>query len=112
MAGKVRHHFEPWVAERAPVGAPPQGEPDPDDPFSVQVFEAHERVARDADWLVLGSGMVEPCVCTSLLGKPTVMGDRRPVATVGKLISDRGDGAPSKEEVARRIVRCVNACEG
>ncbi len=110
MPPKVRHYFEPWTAKRAPV-KPPTAPLVPDDPLSVQVHDSYDRSVRDADWIVWGSGMGEPCVCTSLLGEPSVMDDRRIIVKVGKLVTDRDD-APGREAFARRIVACVNACEG
>lgn len=112
MPARPPHYFESWHPQRAALSHPPSGECNADDPASVHLYDAYERAQRDADWFVYGSGMMPPTTCTARDGSPVVLDDRRILAQVGTIVSDRGRDAPTKEQIARRIAACVNACEG
>jgi hypothetical protein len=86
---------------------PQDVEPD----VAAQLVEAFERADAQADWLVWGSGMSEPCLCTALTGEKTVTSDRRIIVAV-RHAKGLPKGSPGQAALARRIAACVNALAG
>lgn len=93
-------YFEPWEPRPARVSP-----------------ERHPSVTPEADpdhhgsYRLWGSGMVAPTVQTHFDGSPVPLDDRRMVAAVDAVVTDR-DRPPRPRDVAARIAECVNACTG
>jgi hypothetical protein len=106
-----RSYFEPWVAAKSKLhGDPPNTEGVPED-AAAAMRDAWQRAEDNADWVLWGSKMADPCVVRGLVsGDAAVMDDRRIIAVRRTL--GLPDGSPDHEAVARRICDCVNACQG
>lgn len=111
---RPRSYFEPWSATKDKTWeiAFRFGPPKVDDPVLVEKWHADRgRAEENAPWLVWGSDLWTPSICTSLGGKKTVSTSDGIILTVETIKSDRKD-IPSNEAVARRIAECVTACAG
>ena len=124
----MKKFFEPWEAlQSMPVKEPPNVEGLPEDQ-AVSILEFHSKSVKESPWFIWGTGMVEPArVHLPMSGSHAMTSDRRIVGTIGpndrsggmpqriiavkKPVSDKPD-APSAEEIAKRIVECVNALAG
>lgn len=109
---KIRSYFEPWVARKVKGRPQPFGgkkpEAIPEDVFK-HLIDGWEKSNDQAEWIIWGSKMADPCVVVSLEGKPGVMDDRRIIAV------SHNSGLPKEAvthgEIAERIAECVNACQ-
>lgn len=112
---KVRSYFEPWVTTKSvlhgknpfPDGIPKEGYPEG---AAESIMDAWARIDRDAGWIIWGSHMASPAACKNLDGTISVTDDRRIITVSRKL--GLPDGAPSHEDLSKRIASCVNACAG
>lgn len=110
-AVKPRSWFEPWTPSKSPRHGPAPKLDGLDEDAAAAILEAWERVDQNADWILWGSGMYDPCIVTNFVtGKPQVMDDQGIIA----ISKHRGlpDGSPSNEDICRRIAECVNAMTG
>ncbi len=114
----LRSYFEPWSASRSKTreaafanGPPPvPGDESDVRQAALDWVAKRAQAEKDADWIIWGSGMAEPGICHKLNGTIFVTDDRRIIAIrrwLGLPV-----GSPSHEDVAQRIVDCVNACAG
>jgi len=106
-----RDFFEPWVTTKSKThGSEPDVNGFPEE-AAAGVLDALFRVDKNADWIIWGSRMREPCIVKGYpSGEVQVMDDRRIIAVRRFLGLD--DSAPDNEAVAKRICDCVNACKG
>jgi hypothetical protein len=121
MKRKPPDYFEPWNCEQSRSWeaafrtGPPPVDPVQDEEVIGRWYMARDRADREAPWLIWGSRMWEPAICHSLLGGITVADDRHilvhVLAQVGRPITAR-EKAPSQQQIAERIVACVNALKG
>ena len=106
---KPRSYFEPWAATKSVAhGAnPPNVEGLPEE-AAASLLDAWGRSDRDADWIVWGSGMIDPAIAVGhMSGKATVMDDRLIIAVRRNLAVPKE--APSNGDIAKRIAECVDA---
>ena len=106
-----KFYFEPWVSTKSKThGEPPETEGLPDE-AAATVRDAWQRADDNADWIIWGSRMADPCVVQGFVGgEAAVMDDRRIIA-VRRWLGLEKD-APGHKEVATRICDCVNALAG
>ena len=106
-----RSWFEPWCATKSVAhGTMPNVEGLPEKAASL-IQEAWQRVDNNADWIIWGSGMADPCIAEGFMsGEAKVMSDRRIIAVRRWL--GLPDGVPDHEAVANRICECVNSMRG
>lgn len=109
--GKPRFFFEPWRASKSPShGLAPNVDGLPED-AAASILDAWGRSDRDADWILWGSKMQEPAIAKGYgTGVGQIIGDERIIAIRRWL--GLPEGSPTNEEVAKRIVDCVNAMAG
>ena len=106
-----RPWFEPCVRYQvSDPRAAPNVEGIPEDAASL-IVQAWQRIDDNADWIIWGSNMADPCIAEGFLsGEPKVMSDRRIIAVRRWL--GPPDGSPDHEAVAKRICECVNSMRG
>lgn len=107
-SAKPRSFYEPWLPAKSVRVAPRPNVDGVPEEAAASILDAWERVDRNADWIIWGSGMVEPSIGTTLLtGKPYVADDRGIIA-VRRRLGIPSD-APTNQDIAERIAECVNA---
>lgn len=116
---KPRSFFEPWVATKSPtwnipyrIGPPTFKDGTPEEQRqTVLDWEAKkDKAEKSADWIVWGSKMSQPTICTSLEGQISVANDQGIIAVSRSL--SLPEGSPSQAEIATRIAECVTAMAG
>jgi hypothetical protein len=99
VCSKSKSHGDPPITEGLPEDA------------AATIKDAWERADQNADWVIWGSKMADPCVVHGFPnGEPHVMDDRRIIA-VRRWLGMEKD-APSHQEIATRICDCVTALAG
>src|SRR4051812_3178911 len=106
-------YFEPWYAAQSRTWEVAyRFKPSCFEPEEDAKWEANKgRDRQRADWLVYARGLTERVPVVSLLGKESVTsGDE--VVLIARTFPSTVDDPPSHEQVAKRVVACVNALAG
>lgn len=113
-------YAEPWTGERSQTwrvafrhGPPAMLDFDEVERRQAELdFEAKKfKAEENAPWIIWGTGLSTPTICTSLLGKVSVSSDNDIILTVHR----RGgwqEGQPTHKDTTERVVDCVNAMAG
>lgn len=117
---KPRNFYEPWTASinhawQVPFRfGPPTfasvSDPDLRDMLLAEWEGNKGRAETNADWVVWGSRMAEPCGLRNLAGVPGFDQGRAIIAVTRHL--DWPEPMPAHKEVAERIAACVSAMAG
>lgn len=109
---KPKSYFEPWSATKSVAhGSKPIVDGLPQEAVD-SILDSWERSDRNADWIVWGSGMVEPGLATGLLsGQAVAFSDEQIVVVVRNPVKREGYDLKA-DHLALRMSACVNACRG
>jgi hypothetical protein len=119
MARKKRpkSYHEPWATARGKVWesgfrfGPPKYRETPEELLDAvaQWESAKQRAEDNSEWVIRGSKMFRPEIATTLIGEISVSDDTGIIAISKQATKD---GQTDQEEIAKRIVDCINACAG
>lgn len=115
---KARDYLEPWSTTKSKTwelgfkSGPPTHFKDEEE-LRAAVSEWTKRrdaAEENADWILWGSRVHEPGMTRSLLGKDVYFDDKGILTFVRNRALP--EGAPTHEEMAKRVVECMNAMCG